>query len=119
MAEQEEKDLTPFDEFRHGIYGIPEDVLPQDEKDELIENAKVYFEFLDYMCEKYEITKDEAEKRYNKFSSEYLQDRYEQIMVESVKKFAEYNEYPNPDELAKSFWAMKSTLDKINGQTEH
>jgi len=116
MAEQEEEEKkTPFDEFRFSIYSIPDDVLSQEEKDTLIENGKLYYEFLDYMCDKYDITSQEAQKRYDKFASEFLQDHYEQIMVKSVKKFAEYNEYPNPDELAKAFWAMKSSLDKLNG----
>lgn len=116
MAEEENKEeRTPYDEFRFSIYGLPDDVLNQKEKDEVIANGKIYFEFLDYMCEKYGITKEEAEKRYDKFASEFLQDRYEQIMVESVKKFAEFNDYPNPDELAEAFWKMKKSLDKLNG----
>lgn len=114
--EEENKELTPFEEFQNSIDEIPEDVLTEEEKGELIKNSKIYFEFLNYICNKYDITKEEAEKRYDKFASEYLQDAYEEIMVKSIEKFAEYNDYSDPKGLSEAFWGMRTLLKKIGNK---
>lgn len=112
------EELTPLDAFKNSIYGLPETLITQEEKELLIKHGSVYFSFMDFICEKQEISPEEAEKRYNKFSSEFLADAYEKAKIESLRKFAEYNEYEDPDGLVSAFVEMQSTLDKLNTTEE-